>query len=59
MVDSKRIQEFWSHWEHEPNTTEEFKRFRIRITEVSRKLWDDFFENMGTDGTLHLFSFTF
>jgi hypothetical protein len=47
MVDGKRIQEFWSHWEHEPNTTEEFKRFRIRITEVSRKLWDDFFKGEG------------
>lgn len=47
MVDGKRIQEFWSHWEHEPNTTEEFKRFRIRITEVSRKLWDDFFKGDG------------
>jgi hypothetical protein len=47
MVDGKRIQEFWSHWEHEPNTTEEFKRFRIRMTEVSRKLWDDFFKGDG------------
>lgn len=47
MVDGKRIQEFWSHWEHEPNTTEEFKRFRTRMTEVSRKLWDDFFKGDG------------
>jgi hypothetical protein len=66
MVDGKRIQEFWSHWEHEPNTTEEFKRFRTRMTEVSRKLWDDFFKGDGqkprrerfaiVSGTAHSFN---
>ena len=43
MVDGNRMREFWSHWQHEPNTTEELKRFRIRMTEVCRKLWDDYF----------------
>ena len=56
MVDSNRIQEFWSHWEHEPNPTEEFKRFRIRVTEVSRKIWDDFFKNKGQEARRERFS---
>jgi hypothetical protein len=47
MVDGSRIREFWSHWEHEPNATEDFQRFRVRVTEVSRKLWDDFFKGEG------------
>jgi hypothetical protein len=43
MVDGSRIQEFWAHWQREPNASEEFKRFRIRMTEVMRKLWDAHF----------------
>lgn len=41
MANRARIEEFWSHWKHEPNPTDEFKRFRIRMTEVSGHLWDD------------------
>jgi hypothetical protein len=44
MVDSARIREFWSHWEHEPNPTQEFNKFRIRVSEVARKLWDEYFK---------------
>jgi hypothetical protein len=47
MVDTATIREFRSHWQHEPNPTEEFKRFRVRITEVSRGLWDSFFKGEG------------
>jgi hypothetical protein len=43
MTDGSRMQEFWSHWEHEPNATAEFARFRTRVTEVSRKLWGEYF----------------
>jgi hypothetical protein len=39
MVNSARIREFFTHWKHEPNRTEEFARFRIRMLEVLRKLW--------------------
>jgi hypothetical protein len=44
MVDGSRIREFWLHWEHEPNPTAEFESFRVRLTVVFRKLWDDFFK---------------
>lgn len=46
MIDGNRIKEFRSHWAHEPNPTEEFKRFRIRVTEVSRKIWEDHFKGI-------------
>jgi hypothetical protein len=49
MVDGKRIQEFWSHWQHEPNPTEEFKRFRVRVTEVPRKIWDNHFKGISCE----------
>src|SRR5580704_3932915 len=44
MVDSAGIREFWSQWQHEPNSTQEFKRFRTRMTEVARQLWEDYFK---------------
>src|ERR1017187_71071 len=47
MADGGAIREFWSYWEHEPNSTEEFKRFRLRVREVSRQLWDNFFKGEG------------
>lgn len=43
MVDGTRMRDFWLHWQHEPNSGEEFQRFRLRVTHVSRNLWDDFF----------------
>jgi hypothetical protein len=42
MVDGGKIREFWGHWQQEPDLTQEFERFRVRVTEVSRKVWDDF-----------------
>jgi hypothetical protein len=45
MVDGARIREFRSHWQHEPNPTEEFQRFRARVREVSRQLWDEYFRD--------------
>ena len=45
MVNRVRIREFLAHWKHEPDTTEEFERFRVRMVEVLRKLWRSSFEN--------------
>ncbi len=45
MVDTAGIREFWSHWQHEPNPTQEFKKFRTRVTEVVRTLWHEDFES--------------
>lgn len=47
MVDGAEIREFWSHWGHDPNFTAEFQRFRIRVTEVLRLLWENFFRGEG------------
>ncbi len=44
MVDGARIKEFWSQWQHEPNDTQEFKRFRIRMFEVAQKMWHEHLE---------------
>src|ERR1039457_4592936 len=44
MVEGGKIREFWGHWQHEPDLTQEFERFRVRVTEVSRKVWDAFFK---------------
>jgi|SRR5579872_84125 len=44
MVDGAEIRDFWSQWNHEPNPTQEFKTFRIRMTEVAMQLWEDYFQ---------------
>lgn len=49
MVDSAEIRDFWSQWQHEPNPTQEFKRFRIRMTEVAMQLWEDYFQRKDYD----------
>lgn len=43
MVDRTRIQEFLAHWQHTPNSNQEFIRFRTRMIEVSRQIWSDYF----------------
>jgi hypothetical protein len=45
MLDGKRIEEFWSHWNHQPNSTQEFVRFRVRVIEVSKRLWGSHFQH--------------
>jgi hypothetical protein len=56
MVDGGTIREFWAHWEHEPNPTDEFKRFRIRVMEVARKIWDDFFKSNSQEANRERFA---
>jgi hypothetical protein len=39
MVDSGRIKEFWSSWQ-QPNANQEIARFRNRMLEAGREIWD-------------------
>jgi hypothetical protein len=56
MVDSAGIREFWSQWGHEPNPTQEFKKFRTCMTEVARQLWNDYFQKKDYEGRRDLFA---
>jgi hypothetical protein len=55
MGDADSMLEFWKHWQHEPRADEEFERFRIRMYEAARRLWEEhFYEN---DDLRELFAF--
>jgi hypothetical protein len=43
MVDGQSVREFWAHWQHDPDLTQEFIRFRTRMLEVADAIWDDYF----------------
>lgn len=45
MVDGSRIEEFRAHWNREPNSTQDFVRFRARVFETARQLWERYFKD--------------
>jgi hypothetical protein len=43
MDESQRVHDFWSRWGHEPNPSQEFNKFRVRMIEISKSIWYDYF----------------
>jgi hypothetical protein len=44
MIDHERIKDFWAQWQHEPDARKEFVRFKTRVTEVAREIWQDYIQ---------------
>jgi len=45
MSDRERIEEFWKRWNHKPDESKEFVRFRTRVNNALERLWDTRFRD--------------